>query len=100
MLASANTAPAPAASAASPPVSSAPVSAPATVTGPSAVQINGQTLLLPNASSIVTAVQNSLNNQLIQTRTSIDATLNSLSILRSGAFAASLRQQALDSVRR
>jgi hypothetical protein len=80
--------------------SSAPINS-TNLTGPLALQINGQTTtVLPNSHAIVTAVQNSLNNQLIQTRTSIDATLNSLSILRSGAFAASLRQQALDSVRR
>jgi hypothetical protein len=66
------------------------------------IQVNaaGQTLVLPNASSIVTAVQNSLNNQIIQTRTTIDATLNSLSVLRSSAFADSLRQQALAPGRR
>lgn len=69
-------------------------------TGVQSVQLNGQTLLLPNATAIVTGVQNSLNNQIIQTRTSIDATMNSLSFLRSGAFADSLRQQALISARR
>jgi hypothetical protein len=57
-------------------------------------------LILPSATAIVTAVQNSVNNQVIQTRTSIDATMNSLSFLRSGAFADALRQEALLSVRR
>lgn len=60
----------------------------------------GQVVVVPNAAAIVTAVQNTVNNQIIQTRTTIDATLNSLSILRSDAFAASIRQQALDSIRR
>jgi hypothetical protein len=87
-----------------------PVAAAANSTGASPVQTStgltvqvnaaGQTLVLPNASSIVTAVQNSLNNQIIQTRTTIDATLNSLSVLRSSAFADSLRQQALAPGRR
>ena len=68
--------------------------------GVQSVQFNGQTMVLPNPTAIVTAVQNTLNNQVIQTRTSIDATLNSLSFLRSGAFADALRQQTLLSVRR
>lgn len=54
----------------------------------------GQLLVLPNAAAIVTAVQNSANDQLIQTRTQIDATLSALSALRSGAFAAALQDQA------
>jgi hypothetical protein len=54
----------------------------------------GQLLVLPNAAAIVTAVQNTANDQLIQTRTQIDATLSALSALRSGAFAAALQDQA------
>ena len=60
----------------------------------------GQTFVIPNGAAIVTAVQNTVNNQIIQTRTTIDAALNSLSALRAGAFAESLRLQALDAVRR
>lgn len=60
----------------------------------------GQTILVPNATAIVSAVQNTLNNQLIETRTSIDAALSSLSALRSHTFSEALRQQALDGIRR
>jgi hypothetical protein len=74
----------------------------AAATAPLLVQINaaGQTLVVPSAGSIVTAVQNSVNNQIIQTRTTIDAMLNSLSALRASTLAGSIRQQALDAVRR
>lgn len=60
----------------------------------------GQTIVIPNTNAIVTAVQNSVNNQIIQTRTTIDAMLNSLSALRANTLANSIRQQSLDSVRR
>ncbi len=62
--------------------------------------VNGQVIQLPNGAGIALAVQNSLNNQQINTRTQIDATMSSLSLLQSGQFAAALRQQILDSVRR
>lgn len=71
-------------------------------TAPLFIQRNagGQTIVIPNASAIVTAVQNSVNNQIIQTRTTIDAMLNSLSALRANTLANAIRQQSLDSVRR
>lgn len=75
---------------------------PRAASAPLVVQVNagGQTLVLPNASAIVTAVQNSVNNQIIQTRTTIDAMLSTLSAARAGALADSIRQQALDAARR
>jgi len=110
-------APAPAAAAA--PAASAPASAPAAAAPvaasiptqtanatppvtPMLVQMNagGQTIVIPNANAIVAAVQNSVNDQIIQTRTTIDAVLSSLSALRANTLANSIRQQALDSVRR
>jgi hypothetical protein len=60
----------------------------------------GQTIVIPNASAIVTAVQNTVNNQIIQTRTTIDAVLSSLSAARGSAMAETIRQQALDATRR
>ena len=92
--------PASTATAASATAASTVASAGAAPSGLQSVQVGGQTLILPSATAIVTAVQNSVNNQVIQTRTSIDATMNSLSFLRSGAFADALRQEALLSVRR
>jgi hypothetical protein len=61
--------------------------------------VAGQIIMLPDAAAIVTAVQNSVNDQLIQTRTQIDATLNALSALRSGAFAAALQTQLQGGIR-
>ena len=113
LVAPAPNAPAPAAIAAVPSTASspsAPTSAPSSQTQAQApnetaslfIQRNagGQTIVIPNASAIVTAVQNSVNNQIIQTRTTIDAMLNSLSALRANTLANSIRQQSLDSVRR
>jgi hypothetical protein len=65
--------------------------------------VPGQPVVLnnvPNGAAIATAVQNSLNNQLLQVQTQITAQLNALEVARSGALAAALRQQALDAVRR
>ena len=62
--------------------------------------VNGQVIQVPMARQSPSRIQNSLNNQQINTRTQIDATLSSLSALQSGQFAAALRQQILDSVRR
>lgn len=62
------------------------------------LNVAGQVIMLPNAGAIITAVQNSVDNQLIQTRTQIDATLNALSALRSGAFAAALQAQIQSSI--
>jgi hypothetical protein len=62
--------------------------------------VNGQVIQIPNGAAMGLAIQNSLNNQQISTRTQIDATLSSLSALQSGQFAAALRQQAIESVRR
>ena len=63
------------------------------------ITVNGQVIQLPNAAGIGLVVQNSVNNSQISTRTQIDATLSSLSLLQSGQFAAALRQQILGSVR-
>lgn len=46
-----------------------------------------QTVIVPNTQAMVTAIQNSMNNQLIQTRTQIDATLSSLAAFRAASFA-------------
>jgi hypothetical protein len=99
---------APATAAAAPvqsPASAAQAPAPAAVApapAPLVLQmtVNGQVIQVPNGAAIALAVQNSLNNQQIQTRTTIDASLSSLSLLRSDQFAAALRQQIIDSVRR
>jgi hypothetical protein len=107
-------APAPAAAAApAPATAAAPVQTvqPATPASPTTsaaaaqplvvqMTVNGQVIQIPNGAAIGLAVQNSLNNQQISARTQIDATLSSLSALQSGQFAAALRQQAIDSVRR
>lgn len=92
-------APAPAASVASAPAQAAP--APPSI-GPLFVQMNagGQIVIVPNASAIVTAVQNTVNDQIIQARTTIDAALSSISALRTNTLTQAVRQQALDSVRR
>ena len=63
------------------------------------LSVAGQVIVLPDAGAIVTAVQNSVNNQLIQTRTQIDATLNALSALRANAYAAALQAQTQAGVR-
>jgi len=49
---------------------------------------------LPDARSITTAVQNSVQATRIETQTIINATLNSMQFLRSSAFADALRAQA------
>lgn len=98
------------ASAAAPPAASA-AAAPATaaVAAPSGSSITvpvgntGQVIVIsaiPDASTLATSIQNSAQATRIETQTSIDATLGSLAALRSVNFAASLRQQAIDSVRR
>lgn len=55
---------------------------------------------LPNAAALATSIQNSVEATRIQAETSISVTLNSLSALRSAAFAEGLRQQAIASARR
>ena len=55
---------------------------------------------LPNAAALATSIQNSVQATRIQAETSISVTLNSLSALRSAAFAEGLRQQAIASTRR
>jgi hypothetical protein len=89
------TAPAPAA----PPGGGSLLNAPITV----AVGNTGQTIVvsgIPNASALATSIQNSVEATRIETLTSINATLSSLAALRSTTFADSLRQQAIDSIRR
>lgn len=60
----------------------------------------GQAVQLPGTTGLITGVQNSLNNQLIQVRTTIDANLSSLTQLRTQMFAESFRQSTIDAVRR
>lgn len=55
---------------------------------------------LPNAAALSTSIQNSVGATRIQAETSISVTLNSLSALRSAAFAEGLRQQVIASARR
>ena len=55
---------------------------------------------LPDASSLATAIQNSVAGTRLETQTTINATLNSLSMLQSGALADVLRQQILESLGR
>lgn len=55
---------------------------------------------IPNAAAFATSIQNSVQATRIDTETSISATLSSLAALRSVNFAAAVRQQAIDSVRR
>jgi len=84
------------------PATPAPPTTAAAAAQPLVVQmtVNGQVIQIPNGAAIGLAVQNSLNNQQISARTQIDATLSTLSALQSGQFAAALRQQVIDSVRR
>jgi hypothetical protein len=63
-------------------------------------QVAGQTLLLPNAAALITTVQNTVNHQIIETRTTIDAVLSSVSALRAGALADAVRRSTLEGVRR
>lgn len=60
----------------------------------------GQAVQLRGTTGLITGVQNSLNNQLIQVRTTIDANLSSLTQLRTQMFAESFRQSTIDAVRR
>lgn len=99
--------PAGAAPATAPPA--APATAAAAAAPPSGSSITvpvgntGQVIVIsaiPDASTLATSIQNSVQATRIETQTSIDATLGSLAALRSVNFAASLRQQAIDSVRR
>ena len=61
---------------------------------------NGQVIQVPNGAALALGVQNSANNTRIGVQNQIDVTLSSLSALQSGQFAAALRQQAIDSLRR
>jgi len=63
-------------------------------------QVAGQTLVLPNATALVTTVQNTVNSQLIETRTTIDAVLSSVSALRASILADAVRRTTLDGLRR
>jgi len=55
---------------------------------------------IPNGPALATSIQNSVQATRIETETRIDASLASLSALRSINFAAALRQQAIDAARR
>jgi hypothetical protein len=105
------TAPAPATTTApTPATAAAPVQtvqpatpAPAAATAqPLVVQmtVNGQTIQVPNGAALGLAIQNSVSNTRIDVQNQIDLRLSTLSALQSGQFAAALRQQAIDSVRR
>jgi hypothetical protein len=59
-----------------------------------------QSVQVPSANGILSGVQNTLNNQLIQVRTTIDATLSSITQLRTQLFSDAFRQSAIDSARR
>jgi len=90
-----------------------PVAAPAAggvpVVAPIAVPIvsisipvgNGSIIVsgIPNGPALATSIQNSVQATRIETETRIDASLASLSALRSINFAAALRQQAIDAAR-
>ena len=52
------------------------------------------------ANGIISGVQNTLNNQMIQVRTTIDATLSSMSQLRAQQFTDAFRQSTIDAARR
>lgn len=78
-------------------------SMPATVTITVPLGNTGQVIVvsnLPGATALATSIQNSVQATRIQAETHISVTLNSLSALRSAAFAEGLRQQAIDSARR
>ena len=62
--------------------------------------VNGQTIQVPNGAALGLAIQNSVSNTRIDVQNQIDLRLSTLSALQSGQFAAALRQQAIDSVRR
>ena len=82
---------------------SAALVAPATTTITVPLGNTGQVIVvsnLPNAAALATSIQNSVQATRIQAETSISVTLNSLSALRSAAFAEGLRQQAIASTRR
>lgn len=70
------------------------------VTGASQLITNGQVVSLPNTTAMITGIQNSLNNQLIQVRTTIDATLASMSQFRTQLINDAFRQSTIDSIRR
>lgn len=55
---------------------------------------------IPDAPALATSIQNSVQAARIETETRIDASLSSLSALRSLNFANALRQQVIDSARR
>lgn len=55
---------------------------------------------IPDAPALATSIQNSVQAARIETETRIDASLSSLSALRSLNFTNALRQQAIDSARR
>jgi hypothetical protein len=72
-----------------------PISVPIGNTG-QAIVVSG----IPNAAALATSIQNSVESTRIETLTSINATLSSLAALRSANFAETMRQQAIDSIRR
>lgn len=93
---------------AAPAPAATPSSAPAPALASPSIQIQsagntGQVIVvstIPDAGALSMAIQNSVQATRIEAQTSIDATLSSLSALRAADFAASLRQQAIDSIRR
>lgn len=82
------------------PVAAATSPSPAAPTTTVERQVAGQTLVLPNATALVTTVQNTVNSQMIETRTTIDAVLSSVSALRASLLADAVRRTTLDGLRR
>jgi hypothetical protein len=60
----------------------------------------GVSVQLPSTTSIISGVQNTLNNQMIQVRTTIDATLSSMTQFRAQLFSDAFRQSTIDSAAR
>ncbi len=61
---------------------------------------NNALRIAPDASSVGTVIQNSLDNQKLQAVTTLDVTTNSLQVFRGAALAAQLRTSLTDSLRR
>lgn len=60
----------------------------------------GVAVQLPSTTNIISGVQNTLNNQTIQVRTTIDATLSSMTQFRAQLFSDAFRQSTIDSAAR
>jgi hypothetical protein len=89
---------------ASPATPAAPVAAGDVAAVASVVRVVGNTgqvvvvSNLPDAAALATAIQNSAAQTRLETQTTINATLNSLATLQSGALADAIRQQVAQSL--